>query len=37
MRNAEHLGDDLQRHLGRDVDDVVAAALLDHLVEDLAR
>ena len=35
LRHAEHLRDDLQRHLGRDVDDVVAAALFDDLVDDL--
>ena len=35
LRHAEHLGDHLQRELGRDVDDEVAAALLDHLVDDL--
>ena len=37
LRHTEHLRDDLQRHLGRDVDDVVAAALFDDLVDDLAR
>ena len=34
LRHAEHLGDHLERELGRDVDDEVGLALLDHLVED---
>ena len=35
LRDAEHLGDHLQRELGRDVDHEVGGAGLDHLVEDL--
>ena len=35
LRHAEHLGDHLQRELGGDVDDEVALAALDHVVEDL--
>src|SRR2546429_8187302 len=37
LRHAEHLRDDLQWHLGRNVDHVVATSLLDHVVDDLAR
>ena len=35
LRNTDHLGDHLERHLGGDVDDEVALAGLDHVVEDL--
>ena len=35
LRDADHLGDHLERQLGRDVDDEVALARLDHVVEDL--
>ena len=34
LRDAEHLGDHLERELGGDVDHEVGLALLDHLVED---